>query len=243
MGATLCALPDKRNRLAAFVETVRRQLAQDALLVCARCDKRRAALHAILAQFAESPAGWWMKLQVLDISLRSGRVPELRLGTMPVRITGHALERVFQRTRTTDWRAVIAELEPAAVMMGWLYPSLRSMGFVQAAVQTRSGLLLGDVGPDGVVVFKTFLRADEEDQSRLVELRRALWGFWIRNGGGRLLGEALFGSETQARLEQEAGELLAAHPWMACRHLAGAHLEAERWKLALEACPGSGIAA
>ena len=179
-----------------------------------------------------------LELRLIDIALRPGRIPEARIAEIPVRITGHALERIFQRTRSTDWRAVIAELEPVAVMTGWLYRPLIELDCAQAAVQTRSGLLLGTIGGDGRIVFKTFLRADEDDQPRYAELRRALWGFWIRNGGGRVLGEALFGpAETQARLIEEAAELLAAHPWIACRHLEGEDAEAQAWEAAREGTP------
>ena len=241
LGASLAALPEKRTRLAAFVEQLRGRLATDALLVIARHDKRRAVLHAVTTEVAESGSGWVLELRLIDIALRPGRIPEARIAHIPVRITGHALERIFQRTRSNDWRAVIAELEPVAVMTGWLYPPLIELGCAQAAVQTRSGLLLGSIGGDGRIVFKTFLRADEDDQPRYAELRRALWGFWIRNGGGRVLGEALFGPpETQARLIEEAAQLLAAHPWLACRHAAGADHDRECWKRPREASLAAG---
>jgi hypothetical protein len=239
VGAALRRLPAKRTRLAGFVECLRRQLAEDALVVQALCDKRRGELHAVLADCAVSPAGWHVDLQLLELALRPGRLPALRIGDIGVRITGHALERVFQRTRSTDWRRVIAELEPAAIMMGWLQQPLSGLGYAQAAVQTRSGLLLGEVSGDRRIVFKTFLRADEEDQIRHGDLRRALWGFWIRNGGGRVLGEALFGArETQDRLIAEAQDLLLAHPWLGFRHLPGEDREARHWQLAPGALVG-----
>ena len=102
-------------------------------------------------------------------------------------------------------------------------------------MQTRGGLL-GRIWVDASIEFKTFLHADEEGQSRYAALRRDLWGFWIRNGGGRVLGEALFGlPETQARLIEEVAGLLAAHPWLACRHAAVADHDRECWTRPREA--------
>jgi hypothetical protein len=56
-----------------------------------------------------------------------------------------------------------------------------------------------------------------------------------------VLGEALFGpAEMQARLIEEAAELLAAHPWLACRHAAGADHDRECWKRPREASLAAG---
>ena len=76
------------------------------LIVFGKIGRRRGAFAAFTPLFEEAGGGWDLKIRQISMKFSPGRVEQVSVESMPVTISGHALERMFQRTDSIQWPVV-----------------------------------------------------------------------------------------------------------------------------------------
>jgi len=147
--------------LRGFDEWFRRHkaiLEKDALLIAyGRIGRRRGALSAYPPVFEELPGGWELRIRRLHIAFSPDLLEALELDRLPVTISGHALERMFQRINTIDWPVIRNCLASAVQFINAVGGAFALAKYSQCAVLAEKGLLVGRVEDEGVLSLKTFL--------------------------------------------------------------------------------------
>jgi hypothetical protein len=126
------------------------------LIVFGKIGRRRGAFSAFTASFAEIGGEWELEIKQLCITFSPGEIEHVALKSLPVTISGHALERMFQRTASIQWSVVRDCLAGATLMFNAAVPAYVAAGCKQCAVPAEKGMLVGQV-VDGKLMLRTFL--------------------------------------------------------------------------------------
>jgi hypothetical protein len=136
-------------------------LQRDALLiVCGNIGRRKGALSAYKPSFQETDQGWNLGICELRIEFLPGQIELIDVRRLPVTISGHALERMFQRLNTIDWPVIRGCLASAALFVNAVASACLASGASQCAVPADEGLLVGQTGEDALAL-RTFLPASQ----------------------------------------------------------------------------------
>jgi hypothetical protein len=211
----------KRTHIGRKVDSIAKSLEPTAIFMIKGNDKRRGLIRALAPAFQENPGlGWALYLDTYELRIRPGSIPERRVLTSYGQITGHAIERVFQRARITSWHEVVEEIRIATVVMAHFGPLLQKAGAKRCAAPTRSGLLVGEIGEDSSVVYKTYVKADEDDRADFQRIRRDLVFAADRLSTPMPMFLAASPADAQAA-EEVFSEVLASHDWLMGPHRPG----------------------
>lgn len=121
-------------------------------------------ISIIVPKFIETEYGWELRQRLFNLSYTSHEhlYDDQYLNFA---VTGHALERFFQRGREITWPAVVAE-QKSLSQMYHLFEVLYEQGGGRVVMPSASGVYLGElVGHTRVI--KTFVRADNNKYTNL----------------------------------------------------------------------------
>ncbi len=130
---------------------------REALLIANGMVGRRVGALAVYSLwFHEAAAGWTAEISGWQIEFSPGRIERSDWVPLPAEISGHALERMFQRTDTIAWSVVRDCLAGATLQILALSPAWIASGARQCAVLAERGMLVGFVA-EGKLALRTFL--------------------------------------------------------------------------------------
>lgn len=128
------------------------------LIVFGAIARRGGAFSAFMPLFQEGGGGWELEIRQLSVRFSPGQLEFVSLERMPVTISGHALERMFQRNGTIQWSMVRDCLAAATLLLNAAVPAYVAAGCRQCAIPAEKGLLVGQVVA-GELALRTFLPA------------------------------------------------------------------------------------
>ncbi len=168
-------VPATYRRFDEWFRTQRRIHEQAALLIVfGRIGRRRGAFSAFTPQFQEAGGGWALEIKQLSVKFSPGRLEQLSLERLPVTISGHALERMFQRTDSIRWPVARDCLAGATLLLNVAIPAYVGAGCRQCVIPAEKGMLVGQV-VEGELALRTFLpepALQPKYQSLLSDLNR-----------------------------------------------------------------------
>lgn len=126
------------------------------LIVFGKIARRRGAFSAFMPVFGEDSGGWELEIRQLSVKFSPGYLEHVSMKRLPVTISGHALERMFQRTGSIQWSMVRDCLADAALLLNAAIPAHVAAGCKQCAIPAEKGLLVGRV-VGSELAFRTFL--------------------------------------------------------------------------------------
>lgn len=126
------------------------------LIVFGMIGRRTGAFSAYLPQFQEIDGAWNLGIHLLQFEFSPGNLQSVEMRRLPVRISGHALERMFQRTNTVEWPVIRDCLAGATLFLNAAMAAYRDSGCRRCAIPAEKGTLVGQVA-DGVMNLRTFL--------------------------------------------------------------------------------------
>ena len=130
------------------------------LIVFGSIGRRRGAFSAFLPVFAEGGGRWELEIQQMSARFVPGDFEHIGVKRLPVTISGHALERMFQLTGSIQWSMVRDCLAAAALLLNAAIPAYIGAGCKQCAIPAGKGLLVGHV-VEGELQLRTFLPGTE----------------------------------------------------------------------------------
>jgi len=146
----------KRGFAGWFRERVAIHEREALLIVHGMAGRRTGAFAAYSPTFLEHDSAWTVQISLLYIEFRPGRIDRIETETLPVTISGHALERMFQRTDSIDWRITRDCLAGAVLFANAAARAWLESGCEQCAVLAEKGMLVGRI-VDGTLHLRTFL--------------------------------------------------------------------------------------
>lgn len=126
------------------------------LIVFGTIGRRRGAFSAFMPVFEEDGVGWELEIRQLSLEFLPGDIELAAVRRLPVTISGHALERMFQRTGSIQWSTIRDCLAAAALLLNAAVAAYIAAGCKQCAIPAEKGLLVGQV-VDGRLDLRTFL--------------------------------------------------------------------------------------
>ena len=172
------------------------------LIVFGMIGRRRGAFSAYLPQFEEIDKAWILGIHALHLEFSPGTILEVDQTELSAMISGHALERMFQRTNTIEWAIIRDCLAGATLFLNAVADAYIESGCHTCAIPAEKGMLVGQVA-DGIIHLRTFL-PDSDLNPRRQSLYDELLAFSARNTeainrvalapddeAGRLFGELL----------------------------------------------------
>lgn len=126
------------------------------LIVFGMVGRRRGAFSAFLPQFKESDGEWELDIKKLFIQFSPGCLEGFNFDRLQVTISGHALERMFQRTDSIHWAVIRDCLASATLFLNAAIPAYVAKGCKQCVIPAGKGLLVGHV-TEGELRLRTFL--------------------------------------------------------------------------------------
>jgi hypothetical protein len=157
MRKTVLKPPSTKRR---YAEWFRKQTAfheRDALLIaCGMSGRRTGAFAAYSLGFLGTDASWTAQISMLRIECSPGQINDIESETLPLTISGHALERLFQRTDSIDWGIIRGYLAGATLFSNAVVQAWLESGCEQCAVLADKGMFVGQV-LDNTLRLRTFL--------------------------------------------------------------------------------------
>ncbi len=148
------------STLRRFEEWLRKRTAvhdRHALLIYRGMIRRRsAAFVAFHPIFMPHEPGWNLGIYELRIVISPGKIETLKTTDLPIQISGHALERMFQRTNEIRWSVIREYLASAIAFSVAVLPAYIESGCKQCAIPADRGLLVGQI-TDRTIRLQTFL--------------------------------------------------------------------------------------
>jgi hypothetical protein len=148
------------STLRRFPEWFRRRVAihqRVAFLIVHGMVRRRSGVFvAFHPEFTKTDFGWNLGIYWLRFVVSPGMVDDIDRGRLPVEISGHALERMFQRTDAIEWRVIRECLAGATAFINAFASVYANSACRQCAVPAERGLLVGQI-EDGTLRLRTFL--------------------------------------------------------------------------------------
>ncbi len=126
------------------------------LIVFGRIGRRRGAFTAFTPAFEEVDGGWDLRIRQISLKFSPGCLEQISVENLPVTISGHALERMFQRTNSIEWPVIRDCLASATVLLHTAIRAYVAAGCKQCAIPAEKGLLVGQV-VGRKLVLRTFL--------------------------------------------------------------------------------------
>ena len=219
--------PSTKRRFAEwFRERVSIHEKEALLIAHGMVGRRTGAFAAYSLNFVESESDWRGRIAILYIEFSPQRIERIVSETLPVIISGHALERVFQRTESIDWKNVRdciagATLFANAVASAWL-----ASGCKQCAVLAEKGMLVGHVEDDAIHL-RTFL-PETQLGARWEALYRDLKDFSEEHE--EMINAAALGSNEDASLAFSHFLESGKHRWLFQSYVAGKDCEEVAWR-------------
>lgn len=130
------------------------------LIVHGTTGRREGVFAAYLPVFIATAKGWELEVDRFAIRIAPDRLLDVTVARLPLRISGHALERTFQRAGTIEWTEVADCLGAALTFASLAAPAYANAGLRQCAVPAEKGLLVGAV-KGGALQLRTFLPATD----------------------------------------------------------------------------------
>jgi len=93
------------------------------LIVFGRIGRRGGAFSAFTPEFEEVEGGWDLKIRQLALKVSPGCLEQISWERLPVTISGHALERMFQRTNSIEWPVIRDCLASATLLLNAAIPA------------------------------------------------------------------------------------------------------------------------
>lgn len=157
MRKTVLKPPSTKRR---YAEWFRKQTAfheRDALLIaCGMSGRRTGAFAAYSLGFLGTDLSWTAHISMLRIECSPGQINDIESETLPLTISGHALERLFQRTDSIDWGIIRGYLAGAALFSNAVAQAWLESGSEQCAVLAERGMFVGQVVENSLRL-RTFL--------------------------------------------------------------------------------------
>lgn len=158
------AVPETMRGFGAWFRKHKAMLEKDALLIVfGTTGRRRGGFCAYCPDFEELDSGWRLGIRNLHIQFSPGNIEGIDFDDLPVQISGHALERMFQRINTIQWPVIRECLAGATLFLSALAQSFVFEGTKQCAIPAERGMLVGQL-EDGVLMLRTFLSDSELSQ-------------------------------------------------------------------------------
>jgi hypothetical protein len=149
--------PSTARRFGAWVKERQSLHERNALLILHGMVRRRSiGFAAFHPTFSERPGGWAMGILAFRIAVSPRRVESHHVQELPVEISGHALERIFQRTNEIQWNVVRDYLATATAFTNAVAGAYVASGCLQCAIPADRGLLVGQI-EDRRLKLRTFL--------------------------------------------------------------------------------------
>jgi hypothetical protein len=149
--------PASLRRFREWFDIHQRAFQDGAVLIAyGRIGRRRGVFTTFMPAFSENDLGWVLMIDRLRIACEPGRIVDIDCVRLPLRVCGHALERMFQRGETLAWGDVRDALADALVFYSGAHRAYAKGGYLQGPLPVSGGLLVGQF-VEGVLELKTFL--------------------------------------------------------------------------------------
>jgi hypothetical protein len=207
---------------------------RDALLIALGWVSRRGgAFCAYSPAFEKSEKGWELGIRKLRIEFVPGDIVAIDEERMPVRVSGHALERMFQRINTIDWPVIRDCLAGATHFICAAGEAYASSDLRQCAIPADRGLLVGQVQDDELTL-RTFLPDSQLNlkwQAIYEDLRR------FRDENEKAMKQAALVPDPGLRARLR--ELIASgrHQWLRRAYVPGEDPLEDAWRLRVSSTP------
>jgi hypothetical protein len=219
--------PSTRRRYAEWFRNHAAVFEKDALLIAHSVpNRRKGAFAAYRLESLESDGDWRVKITVLRIEFSPGRMERLDTETLPVTISGHALERVFQRTDSIDWRVIRDYLAGAILFANAVGPAWLKSSSQQCAVLAEKGMLVGQV-VDHALRLRTFL-PETQLGVRWEALYRELNAFSAEHK--QAINAAALGLRDEASIAFNQFLESGRHRWLFRPYIPGEDVEEDAWR-------------
>ena len=149
------------------------------LIVFGMIGRRTGAFSAYLPQFEEIDKAWNLCIHALHLEFSPGAIVEVDQTELSARISGHALERMFQRANTIEWTVIRDCLAGATLFLNAVMAAYVDSGCKVCAIPAEKGMLVGQVA-DGIIHLRTFL-PDSDLNPRWHSFYDELLAFSARN--------------------------------------------------------------
>lgn len=126
------------------------------LFVYGMVERRRGRHCVYLPDFEEIDGGWILTVSAVSLDCTPGWIGEAKKIELPGLISGHALERMFQRADTINWSIIRDCLAGATLFLNAVASAYLESGYKRCAIIAEKGLLVGQVS-GGVLQLRTFL--------------------------------------------------------------------------------------
>jgi len=220
--------PATRRGYKAWFLKYKAMFERDALLIAfGGVSRRGGAFCAYSPVFVESERGWDLGIRSLGIEFSPGHVTAIEQATVPVRISGHALERMFQRINTIGWPEVRECLATAVHFVVAVGQEYCAAGYRQCAIPAEKGMLVGQVDADELIL-RTFLPASQLSP-KWSALYDDLRGFHAESE--KSMEAAVLVSDQQLRADFRRLLAAGAHQWLRRGYVHGEDPLAGAWRL------------
>ena len=222
--------PSTKRRFADwFRERVSIHEKEALLIAHGMVGRRTGAFAAYSLNFVENEKEWSATIAILYIEFSPQRIERIVSETLPVIISGHALERAFQRTDSIDWSVVREYLAGAVLFANAVASAWLASGCKQCAVLAEKGMLVGQI-VDGTIHLRTFL-PETQLGARWGALYCDLKDFLAEHE--QMIHAAALGSNEDANLA--FGNLLATgnRRWLYQPYVPGKDREEDAWRARL----------
>lgn len=154
---------------------------KDALLIAfGMVGRRKGRFSAYRPHFEEIDTDWKLRIHTLHVDFSPGQINAIEQNSLPVGISGHALERMFQRTNTIEWPVIRDCLAGATLFLNAVAGAYIKSGYKRCAIPAERGMLVGQI-LDGILFLRTFL-PDSQLNPRWQSLYGDLLAFSTHNG-------------------------------------------------------------
>lgn len=126
------------------------------LIVFGMIGRRRGAFSAYFPHFEEIDTEWNLSIHRLHLEISPGKFDAMDQTELPAKISGHALERMFQRTNTIEWAVIRDCLAGATLFLNAVAAAYVDSGCKNCAIPAEKGMLVGQI-TDGILHLRTFL--------------------------------------------------------------------------------------
>ena len=126
------------------------------LTVFGMVGRRKGRFTAHCPRFIETDKGWKVELYEIYLEASPGQLDAIGRRDLPTQISGHALERMFQRIGTINWATIRDCLAGATWFLNAVATPYLQSEWKQCAIPAERGILVGQIGED-IIHLRTFL--------------------------------------------------------------------------------------
>lgn len=150
-------LPASLRRFARWFHKIHAMHENHALLIVfGMIGRRKGGFAAFLPQFEEIDNAWNLGISALHIEFSPGNLDAINQNELSVRISGHAIERMFQRANTIEWAVIRDCLAGATLFLSTVADAYVKTGCKRCAIPAEKGMLVGQIA-DEIIYLRTFL--------------------------------------------------------------------------------------